>query len=339
MDDERVVGAELNRLAATDPLNPIDPQSMLTRGRRSRRNRRLLGAGGGILGVAAVVIGASTLPGFVVADPDPGVASTKPSTSVSTTEPDFSAVPGVPRGEAGVGGQVSAAEAARRCSVRNPDIDRPLRPAPSRQAGANAAYQPRHGDRVTECTVPGGDRPSAELIEAARKDPLPSTPEGRLRNCSVHFWTDLTKWRIVASDFQPGHGAALVALSPSGKSAALCTLLAATPYDVAGVDPNSRILRTATAVHDSFASNFTTIPGGSLCSAGKCEGWFYHDQGRLTADIARIVIEPRGGGRHEIRLTDGWFAVAWRSNDPKGEMYAKATAYDKNGKVLQVVGG
>ncbi len=337
MDDERVVGAELTRLAATDPLDPIDPAAMLTRGRRSRRNRRLLGVGGGVIGVAAVVIGASMLPGSVVADPDPGVASTKPS--VVTKEPGFSAVPGVPRGEAGVGGQVSAAEATRRCSVRNPDIDRPLRPAPNRQAGANAGYEPRKGDRVTECTVPGGDRPSAELVEAAQKDPLPSTPEGRLRNCSVHFWTDLTKWRIVASDVQPGHGAALVAISPSGKSVALCTLLAATPHDIARVDPNSRIIRTAAAVQDSFEANFQVIPGESLCTAGKCKGWFYHDQGRVTADIARIVIEPRGGGRHELKLTDGWFAVAWRSNDPKGEMYAKVTAYDKAGKVLQVVGG
>lgn len=292
MNDERVVGAELERLAATDPLDPIDPHAMLTRGRRSRRNRRLLGAGGGMLGVAAIVAGASMLPGLVVADPDPAVASTKPS--VLTDEPDFSAVPGVPRGEAGVGGLVSAAEANRRCSVRNPDIDRPLRSAPSRPAGGTADYQLKPGDRAADCTVPGGDKPSAKLVEAVQKDPVPATLKDQLRNCSVYFWTDMTKWRVVASDFQPGYGAALVAISPTGKSVASCTLLAATPNDGARLDPNSRIMRTAAVVHDSFEANFKVIPGESLCSGGKCEGWFYHADGRVSADIARIVIEPRG---------------------------------------------
>ncbi|HZX06481.1 hypothetical protein, partial [Kribbella sp.] len=59
MDD---IGAELRRLANTDPLGPIDGHDLLERGKRSRRRRRLLSAGGGIAGVAAVAVAASLLP-------------------------------------------------------------------------------------------------------------------------------------------------------------------------------------------------------------------------------------------------------------------------------------
>ncbi|GAB3939733.1 hypothetical protein GCM10029976_056420 [Kribbella albertanoniae] len=342
MDDERVVGAELERLAANDPLDPIDPQAMLTRGRRSRRTRRLLAGSGGIAAVAVIALGASALAGPTTATPQPDVAS--PQTTTSTTaDPDFTAVPGVPRGEDGAGAKLALAEVNRRCSLRNPDVDRPVRPAaPNLQSGTTVQYDLQKGDHAANCTIPGGDRPSAALVAAARKDPVPKTVADQLRNCSVHFWTDLRNWKVLTSDLQPGLASALVAKSPSGKSIVTC-ILEVTPYEGPQLSPDSRIIRTASTGRNTFSEVFTTIPGGQRgCSPtthDKCTGWLYTQTGRMPSNVARVRIEPIAGGRHDITVNDGWFAVAWLSSDSQARPDAKATAYDKDGQVLQVLGG
>ncbi|MFC9687363.1 hypothetical protein ACFTSF_02400 [Kribbella sp. NPDC056951] len=339
MDDERVVGAELERLAANDPLAPIDPQAMLTRGRRSRRTRRLLSGGGGIAAVAVIALGASALNGQTAATPEPQIASPR----TTTADPDFTAVPGVPRGEDGAGATLALAEVNRRCSLRNPAVERPVRPAaPNLQSGTTVQYDLRRGDHAANCTIPGGDRPSAALAEAARKDPVPKTVADQLRNCSVHFWTDLRNWKVLTSDLQPGLASALVAKSPSGRSIVTC-ILEITPYEGPQLSADSRILRTANTGRNTFSQVFTTIPGGqhgcSPTTHDKCKGWLYTQTGRMPSNVARVRIEPIAGGKHDITVTDGWFALAWLSSDSQARPDAKATAYDKNGKVVQVLGG
>jgi len=336
MDDERVVGAELNRLAATDPLDPIDPQAMLTRGRRSRRNRRLLGAGGVVSAVAAVAVGASLLPGSAVSTPEPNVASPSQKTAVSS---DFTAVPGVPRGEMGSGNQLALKEANRRCALRYPEVKRPIQSVPNWYAGMAVPFQLQKGDRFAECIIPGGDKPSAALVAAARRDPIPATAAGLLRNCSVQFWTDLTNWRIIVSDTQPGLAAALVARSPSGKSTVTCALMLTREHEPY-LGPASRMLRTNVVGRNTFGEAFMSPSGGQQnCSRNKCDGWLNVSTGRIPANIAKIRIEPVSGGSHEIAVREGWFALAYLAPDPKGRPDAKATAYDKAGKVLQVVNG
>ncbi|MFK4083749.1 hypothetical protein ACI2LF_06555 [Kribbella sp. NPDC020789] len=340
MDDERVVGVELDRLAATDPLDPIDPQAMLLRGRRSRRTRRLVGAGGGVAAVVTIALGATALAGQTGAAPQqPQVANSQ----AVTADPDFTAVPGVPRGEAGSGAELALKEVNRRCSLRNPRVDRPVRPAaPNLRGGMTVEYQLQLGDRAASCTIPGGDRPSAALVAAVRRDPVPKSVADQLRNCSVYFWTDVRKWRVLTSDIQPDLVAALVAQSPSGKSIITCTMQM-TEYEGPQLSPDSRILRTAEAGRNTLAEVFSSPTGGQRgCSPtthDKCKGWLYSSMGRVGANVARIRIEPVAGGRHDITVTDGWFTLAWLSKDTQARPDAKVTSYDKSGKVLQVLNG
>ncbi|MFF1822236.1 hypothetical protein ACFVWG_33330 [Kribbella sp. NPDC058245] len=336
MDDERVVGAELERLAGTDPLDPIDPQAMLTRGRRSRRTRRLVAGGGGVAAVAAIAVGASLLPGSATSSPEPNVATSSKKAVVSS---DFSPVPGVPRGEAAIGAELSLKEANRRCKLRNPTVPGSIQPAPNWHVGITVMYQPAKGQRMANCTIPGGDKPSAALVEATRRDPVPTTAAAQLRNCSVYFWIDMTKWRVRTADVEPGRAAELVAQSPSGKSTVTCGLLV-TKYDGAQLDSSSRVFRSAVSGRNTFEEDFQSIPGGQEgCVRDKCKGWLYTATGRIPSHVARIRIEPAGGAKHDITLVDGWFALAWLSSDPQGRPDAKVTAYDKAGKVLHVLNG
>ncbi|MFB6719768.1 hypothetical protein ACFCV3_06390 [Kribbella sp. NPDC056345] len=324
MDDERVVGAELERLAANDPLAPIDPHAMLTRGRRSRRTRRLLGGGGAIAAVAVVALGATLLPGPAASDPAPEVAG--------ETSADFSAVPGVPRGEAGTGVELSIAEANRRCALRYPEVKRPLRPNPRWWAGRIALFDLKRGDQAAVCMVPGGDKPSAALVAAARRDPVPTTPAGLLRNCSVGFWTDLTKWRVLASDVDPGRASSVLAMSPSGRSTVKCTAVPEEPHREAGVHLNSTIVR-GPVKQLSFQEAFRSGMSGS-CSGGKCTQ-LYSSAGRLSSDIVRVTFEQVGTTgtlRHEVPVRDSWYAVAWLNTMPSG-LGLKIQAHHKDGSV------
>ncbi|WP_427886692.1 hypothetical protein ACQHIV_28255 [Kribbella sp. GL6] len=332
MDD---IGAELRRLANTDPLDPIDGHDLLTRGRRSRRRRRLLSAGGGIVGVAAVAVAASLLPHAGTASDQPAVSG--PRTPATTAkQADFTAVPGVPRGEAGIGLKLSKADAMRLCEVRYPQYHQPFRANFPWRTTMTVMRQLTTGDPAAAslCTIPGGDRPSAALIAAAQQDPLPTTEAGQLRNCSVQFWSDLTKWKVVARETQPGAGASLIALSPSGRLVAECQLRTKwTPAAESG----SGIYPVATLTPQPFDQNFD-LPGGQQCATIKpCPGWAYLDSGRVASNIARIRIEPVAGGKHDIPVTDGWYAVAWLNGNKQGLPDAKLTAYDKHGNVLKVV--
>ncbi|MGZ0149413.1 hypothetical protein ACXJJ3_20280 [Kribbella sp. WER1] len=330
MDD---LGAELRRLANTDPLDPIDGHDLLARGRRSRRRRRLLSAGGGIAGVAVVAVAASLLP-------HAGTTTSKqPAVSGPTkSAPDFTAVPGIPRGEAGAGMELSYAEANRLCSLRYPKYPRPVDKQVVYRTGMTVMRQRKNGDPVVAgfCTIPGGDRPSAALVAAAQKDPMPATEAGQLRNCSVQFWTDLTKWKVVARETAPRAGANLVALSPSGRLAVQCGL-SPKRDPAAPLGSGLGIYKIATRGRDPLDRDFL-MSGGELCATIRpCPGWAYLRSGRVASNIARIRIEPVAGGKHDVTVTDGWYAVAWLNGDRQGRPDAKLTAYDKSGKVLKVV--
>ncbi|MEV5961586.1 hypothetical protein AB0L70_07460 [Kribbella sp. NPDC051952] len=331
MDD---VGAELRRLAGQDPLGPIDAHALLDRSRRGRRRRRLLSAGGGIAGVAAVVIAASLLPNLNTADNQPAVSGTQPA--VKTATPGFTPVPGAPRGEEGINQKLSYAEASRRCALRYPGIKRSIQKNSFWYSGDTVRFELKAGDHDAMCTIPGADKPSAGLVAAARRDPMPATAAGQLRNCSVLFWTDLTKWRILTSETEPGRAISLTAMSPSGRSVVNCNLAPAWQDFATPFGSGPRMLTVADFARQAFDKNFS-VSGGQVCQGRECEGWLFVGQGRVASNIAKIRIESKAGVHHDVKVVDGWYSVAWLNNDPQGRPDGKVTAYDKNGNVLKVL--
>jgi hypothetical protein len=355
MFDDPEIGAELQRLAAADPLEPISSTALLERGRRGRRRRRALSIGGIVAGLAAAVVVASLLPDLTINDGAPANSSS-PAVDGSLPVADrtkivkvakdyqelqehaFTAVPGIPRREAGAGEQVTMAEASRRCRLRYPQYKRSL-VGGSWQSGRTVAYDYRRGQQDKSCTIPGGDKPSEQLAADAKREPIPITPAGQLRNCSVQFWVNLSGWRVMASETAPGVGASLIAVSPSRRSAVVCNLgpefgQTATPFG-----PGPGFVSADIAARRDKVDQYFATTGSRVCSPGKsCQGWHYLSQGRVASNIAKIRIEPIGGGPiHDIKVTDGWYALSWLNGDPKARPDAKITAYDKNGKVLKTV--
>jgi hypothetical protein len=340
MDDVRDLGAQLHRLAATDPLDPIDATALLERSRRSKRRRKLLSIGGVTAGVAAVALAASLLPNLGTAN-DPGVADSVMPKSDATTEAagdSFTAVPGVPRGEAGLAGPLPMAETIRRCALRYPHNKRPLKYKGQWPVGQTLTYVLQRGDRPMMCTIPGGDKPSDQLVAAARRDPMPSSPAAQLRNCSVLFWSDLTNWRVVASETAPGVGAALMAVSPSGRKVLDCQLAPkigddATPFGSGpGIYPATNYYDTAKI--EPWIGGHLGCPTYGV----PCKGFAYMGEGRVSPKVTRMRIEPTNGTpRHDVTVRDGWYAVAWFAEGNFTEWGAKITAYDKAGKVLNTI--
>ncbi|TCC52586.1 hypothetical protein E0H75_02150 [Kribbella capetownensis] len=335
--DTQDVGAELRRLAKNDPLGPIDGTALLHRGRAARRRRRMLSAGGGVVAVAAVATAASLLPKVVATDPEAGVAGT--NTPVARV--DFTAVPGVPRGEAGVGAKLTEAEVARRCALRYPQIKRPIRTPSFAYSSATVFYQPQKGSPDAKCTIPGGDKPSAELVAAAGRDPMPTTDAGRLRNCSVLFWTDMTRWRIVASDTAPARATNLVAVSPSGAKFVDCTLVPRPDGTATPDGSGPMVFASAVYAREAFDDKFAqfSVLGGQACS--ECKSTYFSGFGRLSsAAIARIRVAPAGSGNvHDIAVRDGYYALSWIDPDLREVGPVTLTAYDKTGNVLKVIHG
>lgn len=334
--DTQEVGAELRRLAENDPLDPIDGTALLARGRRGRRRRRLLTAGGVAAAVAAVAVAASLLPNLDSGRP-PGVADSSTPATTKAVPPDFTAVPGVPRGEAGAALKVSYAEATRLCALRYPQYKRPIRPNAFWYTGYSVHYQPQMGAPDAQCTIPGGDKPSSALVTAARRDPMPATAAARLRNCSVVFWTDLTKWRVMASDTSPHRVTNLIAVSPSGQKVVQCTLVPKFE-DIAALGSGPGVFTISDQLRQTFDDKFAQF--GILYSQGctGCETKYYDGFGRVASNIARIRIAPSGSRNvHEIVVQDGWYALSWLDPDPHGTGKYTLTAYDGNGKVLKTV--
>jgi hypothetical protein len=341
MEDVREISAELRRLAESETMPPLDTTELLTRGRRTRRRRKLLGTGGAVAGVAVIALGASLLPNLSSADSQPGVAGSPPDR--------FEPVPGVPRGEAGADQRITMDEAQRRCDLRNPDEKRKLRDTKGARSGHLAMYDMKTGEKRGMCLIPGGDRPSAELIAAAAKDPLPKSIAGKLRNCSVLAWVDLTGWQVVASDESKTLGEAeVVAISPTGHKVMECALQTNVPFatglqghttfaTLTNLTSSDPVLNPAdkSARTDMYAGG----GGGGSCEAGVCRGWNQTGWGRVASkDAVAVRLRIGNGPIYQVPVGEGgWFAFTWKTAAKyKQGTFPKVAAYDKAGKIVKV---
>ncbi|MGW6279093.1 hypothetical protein [Kribbella sp. NPDC055071] len=348
MDDVREVGAELHRLAEAEPLDPFDPAELITRGKRGRRRRRILTAGGTVAVVAVVAVAASLLPNLSAADSKPAVAAPKPQNPQNPQNPLFEPVPGVPHGEDGADQRLAKAEADRRCALRNPGVKSLLMGGDGMRSGHVAAYDIKVPQNVGACIIPGGDKPTAALITAAAKDPMPKSTADKLRNCSVLAWVDVTDWRVVASDQSTTLGkAALVAISPSGHKVVECELSAAKesdPFDTAttfatltGLDNGDPVLDPS---DKSVRTDMHSAGGGAggSCTKGICTGYGMIGWGRVKSEAATTVrIRIASSPAYSVPVGEGgWFAYTWFTTASyKINERSKVAAYDKNGKVVK----
>ncbi|WP_433021430.1 hypothetical protein [Kribbella sp. CA-294648] len=353
MEDTREVSAELRRLADAEPLDRFDTATVLTRGRRGLRRRRILGAGGAVAGVAAAALAVTFIPNVTATSDQPGVANTE------TENSQFSPVPGVPRGEDGAGQRISREEAERRCQLRLGGPKYPLEGDGFRSVSSRAfdvRKDPKSGGRGG-CVIPGGDKPSAALIAAAKADPDPKTAAGQLRNCSVKAWVDMTKWEIKVSDrldqraegrFPAFEAALLIATSPSGKTAIICQPrvtdslgrggglgwgITAVRLDNLGPDDPRVPWPDGTAAKQIGAmilGSSDCDDTGKICARSLPMGW-----GRAPADTAKVVVQVGSGPKYEAPFKDGWFvftALDKTSHASADRMTVRA--YDKDGKLL-----
>ncbi|TDW88197.1 hypothetical protein EV137_6291 [Kribbella pratensis] len=341
MEDVQEVSAELHRLAESEAMDPLDTTRMLERGRRGRRRRKLIGAGGAVAGVAVIAVGASLLPSLSSADNQPGVAKNPPE--------QFSSVPGVPRGEAGADQRITMDEAQRRCDLRNPTEKRKLRGTKGARSGHVAMYDIKIGEKRNLCIVPGGDRPSADLIAAADKDPMPKSTAGKLRNCSVLAWVDVTGWQVVASDESKTLGQAeVVAISPTGHKVMECALRTDVPFRT-GLEGNTTFATLTNLTSSDPVLNpadksartdmYAAGGGGGPCKAGACSGWGMTGWGRVASkDAAAVRLRIGNGPIYQVPVGEGgWFAFTWKTAAKyKQGTFPKVAAYTKAGKVVKV---
>lgn len=345
MEDTREVSAELDRLTDNEPPVGFDAGTVLTRGRRGLRRRRFLTAGGAVAGVAAAALAVTLVPNLVTSSNDPGVAGAETS--------QFSAVPGVPRGEDGAGQRISKQEAERRCALRYPGAKVTMKGKAGFRSVSSAFLAP--GAKVQNtfvCSIPGGDKPSAALVAAAKADPFPDDPAGQLRNCSVNAWVDMTKWHVQVSDrlnlteknYRGFSRELLVAISPSGKTAIACQLptdqlrsagygwgVTAVRLDDLGTD-YPRMMWPDGTLGKEIA---TILPEGTDCNGGTCGKSLPSGWGRAPENTAKIVVQVGSGPKYEAPVKDGWFAfTAFDKTSHTTKDRLTVRAYDKNGTLL-----
>lgn len=336
MEDLRDIGAELHRLAEAQAQDPFDPADLLQRGRQRKRRRKFLTAGGAVAGVAVVALAATLLPNLGSVGNQSQVAGGE------SQEALFSPVPGVPRGEEGADQRLTKAEAARRCALRYPD-GRKLSFGSDIRSGKTLNFVGKPGTRPAGlgCTIPGGDKPSAALIAAAAKDPMPTTTAGQLRNCSVQTWVDLTGWQVKASERYQSRRfskAVLVAVSPSGRKAVSCIL--SPPPPQAGREPEGHYVLFFTL--DSLSKDEPArLPVKSSARADLLGGGGSKSTevswGRVASNATTVRVKLGSGPVHEVPVNDGWFAVAWANPTEAGGDFAVLKAYDKAGKLVRVI--
>ena len=326
MKDDQDIRGTLDRLAAGHPLDPMDSGRLLERGRRGRRRRRWSAAGSSSLAAVSVVALVATI------SPGPDAPTTEippPAGSPSRTAkaPGFTPLPGVPGGDQALD-TLTAAEVVRRCQLRGRPLWNHEVLGNGRQATGSTVFTMKLQERDRTCSIPGDSRPSKALIAAASADPVPADDAGRLRNCSVKIWHDLTRWRVMAKDTQPGVGTNLVALSPSGRYVLFCTLTARgqTLLDAGSTYLTSKFRRTS--------MQGPPIAGHQTCGNRQpCLGYLFSEAGRVTQGIARIRLTAKNGRTHDLKVNDGWYALAWGDRDPNGPDLT-VTKYDASGRVV-----
>ncbi|MFI5711707.1 hypothetical protein [Kribbella sp. NPDC051620] len=191
---------------------------------------------------------------------------------------------------------------------------------------------PEPGSNI-RCMIPGDSQPTKALLAAAATDPVPAGAAAQLRNCSVVYWHDLTKWRVVTSDRVQGAAAVVVALSPSGRYSLTCRL------SVGQVDPVvskfqptiKPVLNQPRRVLDQYFPSY-----GGTCPPRVCAGYFHRDGGRVDSTITRIRLKAENGRTHDIPVKDGWFALAWAdaTSNPTARPLT-VTEYGKSGETLR----
>ncbi len=344
MEDVREVSAALHRLAESEGMDPLDTTLLLERGRRGRRRRKLIGTGGAVAGVAVIALGASLLPNLSSAGNQPGVAGDQAANS------QFGPVPGIPRGEASADQRITHEEAERRCALRNPEETRKLEGLGTARAGHMAMYEFKVGAKGVTCIIPGGDKPSAALVAAAAKDPLPKSTADKLRNCSVLAWIDVTGWQVVASDESKVlNEAALVAISPTGHKVVECELSGDKTFS--GERERNTTFATLTklgsddpvlnpADKSARADMYEAAGGGGGCTAGTCTKYGMTGWGRVSSKAAVTVRVRIGNGPvYQVPVGEGgWFAYTWTTTKSvfKLKDQPKVAAYDRAGKVVKV---
>ncbi|MEV6410372.1 hypothetical protein [Kribbella sp. NPDC051718] len=327
------IGAELHRLVSRDPLAPVDAAGLLERGRRGRRRRRVASVAGVTAAVVAIGVGAALVPGIGSAHREPEVAE--------TAAPLFTPMPGVPQGEAALG-KITQAEAERRCTIRygartwdkfHPSVYRATMNLMSPLPGKPNSYGP-------VCIVSGDSKPTAAALAKVKQNPVPRTADDQLLSCSVQLWHDLTKWRLVATeqgDWGNGQLLRILAISPTGRSAASCDLLLsgqAVPL------PRSSMPSIRTAQDESLMSlSGVAVNEGSgqIGCKSNCTGWTYTNYGRVDPAITRIHIKAANGATHDVTATNGWYVLWWSNGDPKSRRAATVTAYNASGQLLKTV--
>lgn len=348
---------EIGRLQLTDPLPGTDPVALTVRGRRGLRRRRVIGVVGTAGLAAASVIAVNLAVGGLSNSSPPVLTTPTPSVAPVTIDPEappsmplpavpkrtpvhlaadevLTPMPDVPAGDAALE-QVSAAEAKRRCNLRDQDGRKMANVIPAAfRGGAKVGYWGSDPTGIssqepTDCLIPGDSMPTEAALAAVAMDPVPTDTGERLRNCSVLLWHDVRDWRIVASDEAPGRAAAsLQLLSPSGRHMADCKLTPRKPKRTPDMGIWSTVLRGADKLKFVLGAGGCRTMDHNL----DCREYLYQENGRTSADAARIELTGQDGDTHVVRPWHGWYAIAWAPADNKP--IATMKVYDATGKLL-----
>ncbi|WP_328990224.1 hypothetical protein OG394_28695 [Kribbella sp. NBC_01245] len=350
-DDE--IRTLLRQMADDEEFEPVPLVPLMTRGRRGLLRRRVFSAVVAGAAVAAIVMAAATLPNLAVRQEPPAAASTR----LAGTAPGDAALE-----------PVSMTEALRRCrlqwtAISGRDVGTITMWKPSNASQVVGQVQPGRVKTVVDsqmqtfsCLVPGDyDPPAAELAVASRDSALPTDDAGLLRRCSTSFWHDLTGWRVVARKVDANTLAQAVAISPSQRYVAHCTVGGPAVREAVFNEPAERPAIESVLVNQStmkdprtFAASALAgmvfgIQAGSGCAAGArspCSSWVFYGSGRTSAQVARMQLQT-GAKVESIEVTDGWFAVAFelavtdRSGRP-GKI-GPLTAFDSKGVPISAV--
>lgn len=325
----------LRRLEPGDPLPAVDPVALVTRGRRGIRRRRILTSTGTAVLVAAVAVSATLLPDLNSAETPPVAVSpsTTPASSaaVRVPSPYLAAMPGVPYGDAALG-SLTNAEATRRCKVRYPNAIGGLDNMLHFRGGLTAMYAK---PQVQLCLTPGDSRPTAAGRAWLAVNRLPDDDAGLLLNCSLELWHDIRSWRVVAKDSSPGLITTMVAISPSGRFAALCRTTAnggqgGTGLGIALANPTGDDVGEPTM---EYLRDIGTY--GSACPTFGvgCTGFVSFEANRTDPEVVKLRFSS-ASGTHEIAVDDGWYALAWVNAAATRGPSSHLKAFDKFGKVV-----